>query len=87
MYEWITIDMTETGWTQNIGEANRNSALDKRYDQVYSRSTGNPPNQTLTKATHTRANVCENEWDPWELRRSSHVVDNGRSIWPSRRKA
>ena len=24
MYEWIAIDMTETGWTQNIGEADQN---------------------------------------------------------------
>ena len=60
--------------TQNIGESNQNSALDKKYDQD-DRVTGSL--HSRTKATHTDTDVCENEWDTWEMSMSSYVVDNG----------
>lgn len=73
MHECIT--MTEIGGSQNIGEPNQNSALDRKYDQD-DRVTGSL--HSPTKTTRTHADVCENEWDTWEVTMSSYVVDNRR---------
>ena len=58
MHEWTTVDMPEIWWTQNIGEANQNSALDKKYTQARDDRVTRSPSRT--KATHTRARVRTN---------------------------